>query len=214
MKAIFLPGLLTLSFGMLVAPGLAAAAPITYSWTGVVNRVDPGFDPGVALGQTIGITLTLDNAFSDDDPSSQRGSYSATPATLPLVLSVDIGGDTAVGSFQSVTVLAGLGGLDSVEISSSSIHTELGFDILFQTDHVGVLSSDAIPSLIDPSDFETATFSVDRSPAFTAFLPSFGGTIGAAAVPVPEPISLAVLASGLLGLAGIRKYSRRTSRDR
>jgi hypothetical protein len=105
-------------------------------------------------------------------------------------------------------VLAGSGGVDSIEISSSSIHTGLGFDILFQTNHVGVLSSDAIPSSIDPGDFDIATFSVDRFSAFTDFLPSFGGTISAATKPVPEPNSLVMLASVLIGLAVIRKRSR------
>jgi hypothetical protein len=208
MKTILLTGFIVLSLGTLVHPGPAAATPITYSWTGIVNRVDPGVDPGVSVGQTIGISLTLDNTVSDDDPSSNSGSYSATPATPPLVLGVDIGGDTNMGPFQSVTVLNDVGGVDSIEISSSSIMTELGFDILFQTNNLEALGSDAIPFSINPGDFQTATFSVDRGVPFSMFLPSFGGTIGAAAVPVPEPGSLAVLVSGLLALAGIRGRRR------
>jgi len=202
MKAIYLTGFLALS--LCVLPGLASATPITFNWTGTVDRVDSGFDPGVTVGQILGISLTLDGSFIDEDSSADRGSYNANPGTSPLVLSVNIGGDTSVGSFQSVTVLAGVGGIDSIEISSSSQRTGLGFDILFQTDNAGVVASDTIPLSIDPSDFSTATFSVDRFPALAMFLPSFGGTITAAPVPVPEPGSLFLLMAGLLGLASIR----------
>ena len=72
MRAAFLAGLSALALALLAAP--AEAAPITYNWTGIVDRVDPGFDPGVSIGQTIGISLTLDNAFLDEDPSPGRGS--------------------------------------------------------------------------------------------------------------------------------------------
>jgi len=203
MKA--LTGLLALSFALLAVP--AAAAPITYHWSGLVDRVDAGFDPGLVVGQTIAISLTLDGAFGDSDASPDRGLYDTTPATLPVVLGVDIGGDTGIGAFQTVTVLRNIGGADSIEINSSSIHTGLGFDILFQTSHAGVLGSDAIPPAIDPGDFEIATFSVDRFDAFTMFLPSFGGTIRAATV--PEPASLALLSSGLFALAVLRRRQKK-----
>jgi len=204
MKAIYLAGSIALS--LCIFPALASVTPITFNWTGMVDRVDPGFDPGVTVGQTIGISLTLDGSFIDADSSADRGSYNADPGTPPLVLSANIGGDTGVGFFQSVTVLAGAGGVNSIEINSSSPGTGLGFDILFQTNNAGVVGSDTIPLSIDPGDFQIATFSVDRFPALEMFLPSFGGTISAASVPVPEPGSLFVLMAGLLGLAGIRTH--------
>jgi hypothetical protein len=198
MKAKTLAGLTATILGMFCGSDFAMATPVSYSWSGVVNNVGAGFDPGVQVGQTIEISLTLDNSFSDQNPSPEVGSYFATPATPPLILSADIGGDTHIGSFQFVTVSDGSGGIDSVEISSSDQMTSQGFDILFQTDQTGVLDSDAIPPYIDPSDFTVATFSVERGSAFTEFLPAFGGTIEAAATPVPEPLTLSVFGAGLV----------------
>ena len=186
----------------------AAATPITYAWTGTVDTVEPGYPAGVTVGETIGISLTLDNSFADQDPSPNRGLYSSTPATPPLVLAVDIGGNTTTGSFQTVEVLDDYRGVDGFEVSTSSQMTGAGFDIMFETKHVGVLTSDAIPFAINPANFEMAAFSVDRFPAFTMFLPAFSGTIDTER-PVPEPSSLAVFGSGLLGLAWVRRRGGR-----
>ena len=204
MRAILPSRLIVVSIGTLIGAAPAAAMPITYAWTGTVDAVGAGFPAGVTVGENIDISLTLDNSFSDDDPSPNRGSYNANPGMPPLVLAVDIGGNEEIGDFQSVEVLDDDQGVDEFMVATGSTMSDAGFEIVFQTTHVGVLTSDSIPLSIDPADFETATFSVDRTPAFTEFLPAFSGTINGA-VSVPEPGSVALLGSGLLAFAGARR---------
>jgi hypothetical protein len=206
MKAKTPVGLLAAMLGTFCYSNLAVATPITYNWAGTVTHIDPGAPTGVLLDQTIEISLTLDNAISDENPSPDVGNYSADPATSPLVLSVDIGGDTYVGPFQTLTVSDGSSGA-SIEISSSEEMTGEGFDILFQTDQPGVLDSDAIPLYIDPENFKVATFSVDRETAFTEFLPAFEGTIGAAES-VPEPFTLSIFGAGVIGAVAMRRRKK------
>ena len=185
----------------------AVATPISYEWTGTVDRIDPGFPPGVTLSEKIRISLTLDNVFLDQNPAPDQGEYSRDPSQAPMVLAVDIGGETVVGPFQSVTVLDDHSGVDAFEVVTSSEMTGIGFTIIFETTNLGVLNSDAIPLGIDPADFETATFSVDRFPAFEAFAPSFGGTIDAAAVSTPEPDSIAVLGAALIAMGFLSRQA-------
>jgi hypothetical protein len=199
-------------FETLWDPSVGTASPISYNWTGVVTNVDTGFPAGVGLDQTIGISLVLDNGIGDQNPSPDVGSYSANPATAPLILGVDIGGDTFVGSFQDVTVSDGPGG-NSVEISSGEEMTGQGFDILFQTNQTGILGTDAIPLYIDPADFTVATFSIERAPAFEEFLPAFNGTIEKVATPVPEPFTLSLFGAGLAGAAALRRRRKKTQKS-
>jgi hypothetical protein len=191
----------------------AAAAMVTYDWRGTVDVVEPGFPAGVTVGETIGLSLTIDTSFPDQDPAPNSGLYTNdTQPGTPLILSSDIGGDTHTGIFQTMTVLDGANGVDEIQIETGDPQTGQGFIITFSTPDLGVLASDAIPSTIDPADFETATFAVVRESALEEFLPGFSGTIDAQ-VPVPEPSTLELLATALVSLAGFGLVSSYRRRD-
>jgi hypothetical protein len=87
----------------------AVAAPITYDFTGTVTTVVESmfhnFD--VSVGDKIAITLTLDNAFPDTNPSPNVGQYDTKlnfPTLESPILGVEVAGIDVTGLFGSVTV--------------------------------------------------------------------------------------------------------------
>lgn len=207
--------LAALSFAIGAAATPATANTISYSWSGIVDHVVSDSTAAVAVGQHIHITLSLNDAVSDTDPSASRGSYQTVAANPPiLVLGVDIGGVTDVGAFQFATVLHNDGGIDEFDVDTGDTLIGDRFHIQFTTSHPGVLSSDALPLSIDPTDFETATFSVNETGPFEQFLPVFDGTIrNVSTVPLPDALPMFALAlSALAGLSlrGAGRAHRRT----
>jgi len=187
----------------------AAASTISYAWTGTVTDVTLGGQPVVTLGQQISITLTLDNAVPDRDPSPHRGIYDQQLQPPALVRSVNIGGFTSGGSFQFGTVLADDRSVDEFLIETADQHIGDIFTIDFKTSHPGVLTSDALPLAIDPRDFETAVFVVNGSKVLK---PQFSGTIDFAnpvVAQTPLPGSLGLFVPALLGLVGLGGWKLR-----
>ena len=177
----------------------AGAMPVTYAWTGTVTENNSGF-PGVSVGETIPISLTLNNAVANQSATPDVGVYSSAFGVPPLILAVNIGGVTIAGSFQTVDVSDNHMGIDEFLISTGTPLTGCCFTILFETSHVGVLTSNAIPLLIDPTKFEIATFSEHLFPSVGG---SFSGTIDSA-VSVPEPAARMLFGTGLLAIIFLR----------
>ena len=190
---------------------IAVAAPITYDFTGTVTFVGESmfhsFD--VSVGDKIAITLTLDNAFPDTNPSPNIGQYATDFVTAPLkspVLGVEVAGIEVTGQFGFVTIQNDDNGIDAIHLSSGGPHSFVtAMD--FSTSNLSVLTSDAISLSIDPKDFDTATFMVDLLPTQE----SFSGTVDAQAAAVPEPATLVLLAAGLVGLAALPRIRRAAS---
>lgn len=200
----------TLALGAGATP--AAASTIDYVWTGTVTAVVPGTPPVVAVGQKIGITLTLDNAVPDQDPSPNRGIYDQQQQPPNLVVAVNIGGVTNIGSFQTGTVLDNDQGVDEFKIETGDQQIGTRFSIDFKTSNLGVLASDSLPLTIDPHDFELATFSVNPDILLPlASSPRFSGTIDFAGLnltqtPIPGSAGMFVPAvAALLGLGGWKR---------
>jgi len=219
MHNILRPGLLASAFalGIVAACGVApaAASTISYVWTGTVTSVDPISTATVAVGQKIGITLSLDDTVPDQDPSPNRGIYDQQPPTPHLVVSVNIGGVTDIGSFQFGTVRANDGGIDEFMINTGDQLIGDRFTIDFKNPTPGVLTSDALPLSIDPKDFAIATFLVN-GPSFNlpSFFPVFSGTIDFAGLNLtqtPLPASGMLFVSALAGLLGFGAWRRRSS---
>ena len=185
--------LMTLSVGLAAIATPAAASTITYSWSGMVTEIFPGEHPTVTVGQRITATLSLNDGVSDFNASPEVGRYLVDSSTSPqpLVLAVDIAGYTDIGMFQEATVLNDHNGRDAFSVRSFSPH--LGqFEFDFITSDLGVLTSDALPLLIDPHKFQTASFTVLHNN------PLFSGTF----FPTPLPGSIGLLVSALTGLVG------------
>jgi hypothetical protein len=183
---------------------IAAAAPITYDFTGTVTVVTSF--PGVSVGDKIAITLTLDSAFPDSDPSPNVGQYNTNQGTFesPL-LDADFGGTGGNELFDGVTIDNNVSGVDAIHLGSGSPQTNGGFSMDFVASSPDVLTSDAIPLSIDPAAFITRTFT--RRIAFEHSF--FSGTIDAGSTTVPEPGTLMLLTAGLAGLAALRRHQRR-----
>jgi hypothetical protein len=194
---------LSLGLGTIATP--AAAGTITYSWLGTVDYIAPGHHPGVTLQQKIGLSLTLNDAVSDADPSSEIGSYNTTIwSPEVLVLAVNIDGRTDRGMYHSATVLNDHNGADAFSISGESPHTGIAFSLDFSTSDLAVLTSDALPLSLIADDFSIARFAVYQHGG----PPLFGGTL---LTTTPLPGSVVMLVSALTGLvgAGWWKSSRR-----
>jgi hypothetical protein len=200
--------LVALSLGLSANATPAAASTITYNWSGIVDNVDPGTH-WVTIGETIKISLTLDGAVPDLASQPEIGQYDGTvfaPPFLPnLVLAVDIGGMTSLGSFHDITVFNNFNGVDAFSIDVNSPMIGNVFVIEFATSNLGALTSDALPLSINPVDFDTATVRV-----YGEGPPGFSGRI-VSSVPgtVPLPGSVVMLVSALAGLAGAGWYRSR-----
>lgn len=211
MKKFVHPSLIALALGLCGIAMPAAASTINYAWTGTVTDVTPGSLPVVGLGQKIGITLTLDNSVPDQDPSPHRAIFDQQLQPPTLVLAVNIGGVTNVGSFQFGTVLADDAGMDEFKINTGDQHIGDIFGIDFKTSHPGVLMSDSLPLSIDPHDFALATFIVNGPNNFLMLgsAPRFSGTIDSAVAPTPLPGSIGMFVPALAGLLGLGGWKRR-----
>jgi hypothetical protein len=184
---------LSLGLGAITTP--AAANTITYNWFGVVEDVAPSPPPGVTIGKWIKIGLAIDDGVSDTDPSSEIGRYDANIFGPPaLVLAVDIGGETNIGTFEHATVLNDHNGTDAFTVSGDSPRIGSVFRLDFSTSDLGVLTSDALPLSINPDDFDRARFSV-----YGEIPIGFSGRIVSQ---TPLPGSVGLLVSALTGLVG------------
>jgi hypothetical protein len=184
----------------------AAAAPITYDFTGTVTFLGESMfnSFGVSVGDKIAITLTLDNAFPDTNPSPNVGQYDTNFATLESpILGVEVAGTDVTGLFGFVTVRNDDHGIDAIHLSSGTPHG-FGAEMDFSTSDVNVLTSDVIPLSIDPKALDVATFVVRSLPTGE----SFSGTVDAQAAAAPEPGTLVLLTAGLVGLAALQRHPR------
>jgi hypothetical protein len=175
----------------------SAAGTITFNWFGVVDDIAPGTTPGVVLGETMRISVTLGDDVEDGDPSPEIGRYvSANTSPHVLVLAVDVGGRTDTGMLQEATVENDHNGKDTFSVQGESPHIGITFEFDFSTSDLGVFSSDAIPLSLIPEDFDTARFTIYQHGG----PPLFSGKLVTTTTPIPGSVGL--LASALAGLLG------------
>jgi hypothetical protein len=190
----------------------ARAEPVTYNFIGTLTYNDgPAGSFPYAIGDRLPLSFTLQTDYPDTDPSPARGQYynsTGVPGIGP-VLAVDIGGTGGFAPQQFLDVF------NDYQDSDGNIYDWIRFSVLdprfggqssftFRTTDLSVLSSDDIPTFIDPGRFEETIFARPTQPFFVA-----AGTIDEVAVIIPEPSALAIFGSALLGLMLLTRRWRR-----
>lgn len=189
----------------------AAAAPIKFDFVGTVTHTNFGgssYFP-YAVGDRIPVTFTLQTVYPDTDPSAQRGEYYNPTGIYDIgpVLAVDIGGTGGFAIHQYLQVF------NDYTDANGDTYDGLTFVVgeprlwdqslfLFRTSDLSVLDSDAIPTSIDPADFEIATFQR------LARVEKVGEGTLAAVTDIPEPGAMALLGAALLGFIAFRRRAR------
>jgi hypothetical protein len=190
----------------------ARAAPVTYNFIGTLTYNDwPAGTFPYAIGDRLALSFTLQTDYPDADPSPARGQYYNPTGISGIgpVLAVDIGGTGGFGAEQYLDVFNDY--LWGDGITYDWIRFSVGeprpggwqstFD--FRTTDLSVLSSDEIPTFIDPDRFEETIFG-RGTPFFVA-----AGPIDEVVAVIPEPRALAILGSALLALMLVTRRWRR-----
>ena len=191
------------------------ASQIRFHWHGHTQRfsdvlpADSTFFP-YAIGDKIRADLHAANQLPRHGLSSLRGEYYNPTGIYDIgpVLAVDIGGTGGFAIHQYLQVF------NNYTDANGETYDGLTFEVgepqrgwqsrfLFRTSDLSVLDSDAIPTDIDPGDFEIATFQRLARPGERVG----GGTIDVV-TNIPEPGTMALLGAALLGFVALRRRAR------
>lgn len=210
MRAIGISALLALLLGALASP--ASALSLVYTWSGTITSVDPAIaaeSPPFAVGDPFSASAVID-ASTTGLTTSNPDQLNYTPVTsVSLILN---GTYTIQGSpfSSSLSVVHGSSGPDEFRATGSGLfgapdlgvwHTST-FQLFLSSGTGSVLANNALPTSLDINDWQLTSMNVTFADLTTMASPvAVRGTISGVGVTVPEPGPLALLVSGLAGLA-------------
>jgi hypothetical protein len=200
--------------------GGAAADPVTLTFTGTIDFVhsvyyDPLGFPAATAGAPFSFSWTLTSLSGDVNPSPTQGNYNPTGS---YTLSTSSGSVTHRATLTSVVVFdnprESLARYDAVAPNPPNTFLELFFE-----GGPDWLDSDLLPTVATLEAASSKRFIISTLvPCCDGqefdIGPVFGGNVlrvsdGASPAPIPEPSSLLLLSSSLLGVAGLRGWRRR-----
>jgi hypothetical protein len=208
---------------VLMASAVAEAAPVTLTFTGTVDLVDAGLTSQFAKTQTISGSYTFEST-----TPAVTGSTSAVSAYNALTaLNFDLAGYTGgiPGGTGSPRIIMnnGIGGHDGYGVVSTATNGLTGATVgglslvsfvLILDDDTGQVFSDALtlPGTLDLTNFSSVLFGLtfannDGTQVVTGTLTS----LSSSPTPVPEPCTLALLGTGLIGVAARRRRHKPVS---
>ena len=200
---------------------IAEALPIAYNFSGNINSVsdsDNLFDGSIVVGGIISGTLSYDSDLPDtvSDPNyyssgSLSGTITSSIATGNYVFQGNSGTiDLQIGSSSRIHFLLPYTSNPFIDLGSNPGRALF---INFVDSSGTVFPDDSLPTELDLSDFTSASITIHADSGPTGSTSQAVGNIATLTspfAPIPEPNTMLLLGSGLIGLVGFRRKFKKS----
>jgi hypothetical protein len=192
-------------FGVVVS-GTAGAAPIQFSFTGIVQNSNVRLSPPFGIGQMMSGSFIVDSAASDSNPSANIARYNDAISSLNLTIGTSTPYTATFGQLNNQIIIRNLPAFDSAQLAVNKLtsgdavngFTPTRFDFKLVDGTAGAFDSQyptTVPSL---SSFLTTN---QWRLVFAGGRVVQGTLTSLIAVPLPTAVIL--FGAGLVALAGL-----------